>query len=425
MLGWYGCQDKHLSKYSSLLEKQGYPSLRGILPGHAVFSPFAFPRRRWAAHLLDAVAAVDPQGRRPVVLYAFSNGEAQVEHLELQERSPLRWRGRLVDRCGVGAAGSSWPAGTRLPRMTHLQPPPTLLTTGGGFVVEQIDQLVRDEPRHRPFASRIAGLVFDSAPCYMSLRVGATAIGYGMPWPLRVLAALLFFLSVRGSVGSIELLQIRALVVGNSVKKALPLRLHAGCHHRSGSEQTHRSLWRSEGRLCVCMLAAASLPAGSPAPPALLAAAAAACRCCSWRHSSRCGPGCTGELLVSVVESTADRFEVNSWHFASSVPAGLLALPAHMASIALTCTVPPPSLQPCRRRNMRQLSLGRRSLYLFSDDDPLCLPDKLEQLIAARRAAGAEVQEVRWERSQHVGHLLKHYKEYTAALFGFLASLAA
>lgn len=76
VLGWYGCQDKHLSKYSSLLEKQGYPSLRGILPGHAVFSPFAFPRRRWAASLLDAVAAVDPEGQRPVVLYAFSNGEA-------------------------------------------------------------------------------------------------------------------------------------------------------------------------------------------------------------------------------------------------------------------------------------------------------------------------------------------------------------
>ncbi len=72
---------------------------------------------------------------------------------------------------------------------------------------------------------------------------------------------------------------------------------------------------------------------------------------------------------------------------------------------------------------MRQLSLGRRSLYLFSDDDPLCLPDKLEQLIADRKAAGADVQEVRWKRSQHVGHLLKHYKEYTAALFGFLASL--
>ena len=77
VLGWYGCQDKHLSKYSSLLEKQGYPSLRGILPGHAVFSPFAFPRRRWAARLLDAIAAVDPQGRRPVVLYAFSNGEEE------------------------------------------------------------------------------------------------------------------------------------------------------------------------------------------------------------------------------------------------------------------------------------------------------------------------------------------------------------
>lgn len=74
---------------------------------------------------------------------------------------------------------------------------------------------------------------------------------------------------------------------------------------------------------------------------------------------------------------------------------------------------------------MRQLQLGRRSLYLFSEDDPLCLPDKLEQLIGARRAAGADVQVVKWERSQHCGHLLKHYKQYSTALFGFLASLAA
>lgn len=64
-------------------------------------------------------------------------------------------------------------------------------------MVEQIDQLVRDDPKYRPLASRIAGLAFDSAPCYMSLRVGATAIGHGMPLPLRILAALLFFLSVR------------------------------------------------------------------------------------------------------------------------------------------------------------------------------------------------------------------------------------
>ena len=35
------------------------------------------------------------------------------------------------------------------------------------------------------------------------------------------------------------------------------------------------------------------------------------------------------------------------------------------------------------------------------------------------------VQALRWERSQHVAHLLKHNKEYTAALFGFLADCKA
>lgn len=73
-LGWYGCIDKHLAKYSALLNREGYACMRGILPSLAVFSPFAWPRRRWAARLLDAVAAADPSGARPLVFYAFSNG---------------------------------------------------------------------------------------------------------------------------------------------------------------------------------------------------------------------------------------------------------------------------------------------------------------------------------------------------------------
>ncbi len=103
-------------------------------------------------------------------------------------------------------------------------------------MVEQIDQLVRDEPRYSPFASRISGLVFDSAPCYMSLRVGATAIGYGMPWPLRVLAALLFFLSVRSfSLWVRTQLVLRSLACSNGLgmcftcEESCALRLCACC----------------------------------------------------------------------------------------------------------------------------------------------------------------------------------------------------
>lgn len=72
---------------------------------------------------------------------------------------------------------------------------------------------------------------------------------------------------------------------------------------------------------------------------------------------------------------------------------------------------------------MRDVRLGR-SLYLYSADDPLCLVDRLDQLVADRRQAGADVAAVRWEESQHVGHLLKHPKQYKAALFDFLGSLS-
>lgn len=110
LLGWYGCLDKHLAKYASLLEREGYPLLRGILPGHAVFSPFAFPRRRWAARLLDAVAAVDPAGRRPLVFYAFSNGEL----VQLAKAStpaciaPLATSQRHLRALGAGPCLPAW-----------------------------------------------------------------------------------------------------------------------------------------------------------------------------------------------------------------------------------------------------------------------------------------------------------------------------
>lgn len=92
-----------------------------------------------------------------------------------------------------------------------------VLPAGGCFVVEQIDQLVKEDPRYRPFAARIAGLAFDSAPCYMSLRVGATAIGFGMPWPLQVLAALLFFVAV-----SVEVAGQRGRVAGRTAGRLRP-----------------------------------------------------------------------------------------------------------------------------------------------------------------------------------------------------------
>ena len=66
-------------------------------------------------------------------------------------------------------------------------------------------------------------------------------------------------------------------------------------------------------------------------------------------------------------------------------------------------------------------SLGRATA---SRRLPPCFRNRLAELVTARRQKGicAEVREVRWQVSEHVGHLRKHPEEYTAALLGFLKS---
>lgn len=63
-------------------------------------------------------------------------------------------------------------------------------------MVEQLQALLAEDPRYQPMRPQFRGCVFDSAPCYMSPLVGATAVGHGMPAPLRLLAALAFLLSL-------------------------------------------------------------------------------------------------------------------------------------------------------------------------------------------------------------------------------------
>ena len=70
-----------------------------------------------------------------------------------------------------------------------------------------------------------------------------------------------------------------------------------------------------------------------------------------------------------------------------------------------------------RREEPRESQLAEGCATLF-------LLHRLAELVAARRQKGtcAEVREVRWQVSEHVGHLRKHPEEYTAALLGFLKS---
>lgn len=61
-------------------------------------------------------------------------------------------------------------------------------------MLEHVDQLLQQEPRYAPLASRVAGCIFDSAPCYLHPLVGAAAMGQGRGLPARALATALFLL---------------------------------------------------------------------------------------------------------------------------------------------------------------------------------------------------------------------------------------
>lgn len=76
LAGWVGAQDRHLAKFSGLLNRAGYATVRGVMPTPAVFFPTQHPRRRWTEALLDFVDALDPGRRRPLVLWWVGGGGA-------------------------------------------------------------------------------------------------------------------------------------------------------------------------------------------------------------------------------------------------------------------------------------------------------------------------------------------------------------
>lgn len=142
LLGWFGAKDRFLSKYSQFLNEAGYPTLRAICPPAAIFWPHPAPRRRFAATLLRFLAVVDEGApARPIIFYAFSNG--------------------------------------------------------GGFVITELAALLQENNNAGgPPSPTVAGVIFDSAPCYMHLTTGIKALGEGRPLIVRVVLAFLFLISV-------------------------------------------------------------------------------------------------------------------------------------------------------------------------------------------------------------------------------------
>lgn len=82
-----------------------------------------------------------------------------------------------------------------------------------------------------------------------------------------------------------------------------------------------------------------------------------------------------------------------------------------------------PRQQPLCRRDMERLTLGRRTLYLYSRDNPLCDARNLEALVAARRAAGADVMTRAWATGRHCRLWEDHPAEWRAEVRAFLETL--
>jgi Eukaryotic protein of unknown function (DUF829) len=176
-----------------------------------------------------------------------------------------------------------------------------VFSNGGGFILEQIDFLLTAKnkknnlmPLSRQESSwfNVAGVIFDSAPCYMHFHIGARALGEGKSFPLKFILAIIFAFS---------------MLVGFVLHPFWPQRY--------------------------------------------------------WKHMTNLSP-----------------------------------------------------------------NLGKATLYLYSEDDPLCDYSLLKNLIETRQAAaegdGSKVVKAHcWKSSQHVGHLRCHPKEYKCLVFDFIEEI--
>lgn len=61
------------------------------------------------------------------------------------------------------------------------------------------------------------------------------------------------------------------------------------------------------------------------------------------------------------------------------------------------------------------------ALFLFSNDDPVALPEACERCVAQwKDELGMDVTSKKWDSSPHVSHFYKHQEEYTSLLVEFL-----
>ncbi|KAK6484248.1 transmembrane protein 53-like [Huso huso] len=105
LLGWAGCKDKHLAKYSSIYNEQGCITIRYTAPWKAVFFSEAFGSKELleiARKLLDLLYDYEVESN-PILFHVFSNGGFMlyryiIEHLQREEHlSTLGVVGTILD----------------------------------------------------------------------------------------------------------------------------------------------------------------------------------------------------------------------------------------------------------------------------------------------------------------------------------------
>ncbi|XP_076829042.1 transmembrane protein 53 isoform X1 [Brachyhypopomus gauderio] len=108
LLGWAGCRDKHLSKYSAIYNQQGCVTVRYTAPLRTVFisESFGYKELRSTAHKLLEILYDYEVENNPIVFHVFSNGgfmlyRYMVELLQSQKQ--------FDSLCVVGAVVDSAP----------------------------------------------------------------------------------------------------------------------------------------------------------------------------------------------------------------------------------------------------------------------------------------------------------------------------
>lgn len=64
------------------------------------------------------------------------------------------------------------------------------------------------------------------------------------------------------------------------------------------------------------------------------------------------------------------------------------------------------------------------ALFFYCENDALCDPLALEEVVDLWRKRGMDVTAKKWEDSTHAGHLKRHPQEYLSTLDTFLQSLS-